>query len=236
MLTALLLVALAQDPAGEAAPPPAETPTEPAAAAPTTDTPAPPSGEQPPAPAAPARNKQADEVLRAMKKLQDMPPDARLQAIEDLQKQFGGADVNPVLPPRGWAIDKFMDLTPVDQARVVARRYLEDLIAGDGRALVTASGLPFYFEERRIDRLDELRSEWTRVLRSRRADLLTLYSLEILTPADMEKKYGKSPQRLSGWNLRAPNTFVAVANLSGHATVLLLRQAGMTWQVLGFHD
>jgi hypothetical protein len=129
-----------------------------------------------------------------------------------------------------------MDLAPVDQARVVARQFLEDLIAGDSRALVTASGLPFYLEDRRVDRLDELRSEWTRALRSRRADLLTLYSLEILTPADMEKKYGKAPARLAQWNLRAPNTLIAVGNLSGHATVLLLRQVGMTWQVLGFHD
>jgi hypothetical protein len=220
MLTLVLVAVLSQAPEGEAAPPaePA-APTEPAAVA----------------PAAPVRNKAADEVARSLKKIQ-LPPEARKQALDDLQIQFGQTDVNPVLPPRGWAVEKFMELTPADQARVVARRWLEDLIAGDGRALVASAGLPFFMEDRRIERVDELRNEWSRALRSRRTDLLTLYSLEVLTPADMEKKYGRAPQRLSRWDTRGPNTFFVVANLSGHATVLLLRQAGITWQVLGFHD
>ncbi|GMU59649.1 MAG: hypothetical protein AMXMBFR34_14120 [Myxococcaceae bacterium] len=230
MLTALLLVALAQDPAGEA-PPPAEPP----AAAPTTETP-PAPGTEPVAPVAPVRNKAADDVQKAAKKTQELPVDARLQALEELQKQYGGVDINPVLPPRGWAMDKFMELSPPDQARVVARRFLEDLIAGDGRGLASASGLPFFFDDRRIEKLDELRNEWARVLRSRRTDLLTLYSVEILTAADMEKKYGRAPQRLGAWPTRGSNTFLAVANVSGHATVLLLRQSGITWQVLGIHD
>jgi hypothetical protein len=52
----------------------------------------------------------------------------------------------------------------------------------------------------------------------------------------MEKKYGKPPARLSSWAWRQPNTFVAVGNLSGHATILLLHQVGAAWQVIGFHD
>jgi hypothetical protein len=224
MLTLVLVAALSQAPEGEGAPAPAEPP----AAAPTE-----PSA---PAPAGPVRNKAADDVLRAAKKLQELPPEARKQALDELQAQYGQADVNPVLPPRGWAVEKFMELTPADQARVVARRWLEDLISGDGRALVAASGLPFFMEDRRVERVDELRNEWSRALRSRRTDLLTLYSLEVLTPADMEKKYGRAPQRLSRWDTRGPNCFFVVANLSGHATVLLLRQSGIAWQVLGFHD
>ncbi|MEW6434182.1 MAG: hypothetical protein AB1730_21995 [Myxococcota bacterium] len=230
MLTVILLLALSQGPEASDQAPPEEAPAG-------AEAPAPPAGDAPaPAPAAPVRNRVADEVQRAAKKAQELPPEARPAALEELQKQFGGLDINPVLPPKGWDMGRFMELTPQDQARVVARRFFEDLIAGDGRAMVAASGLPFALEDRRIERIDELRSEWARILRSRRADLLTLYSMEILTPAEMEKKYGRPPQRLSRWDTRGPNTFLAVGNLSGHAAVLLLRQVGITWQVLGFHD
>jgi hypothetical protein len=228
MLTLLALLALSQGPeATDQAPPAQEAP---AANAPAS------AADAAPTPASPVRNRVADEVLKAAKKIQELPPEERLGALEELQKRYGGTDINPVLPPVGWDMGRYLDLPPRDQARVVARRFFEDLIAGDGRGLVAASGLPFAMEDRRIERIDELRSEWARVLRSRRADLLTLYSVEILTPAEMEKKYGRPPQRLARWDLRGANTYLAVGNLSGHARVLLLRQVGLTWQVLGFHD
>lgn len=230
MLTLIALLALSQGPEATDQAPPAEE-------APAAEAPAPAGDAAPaPAPAVPVRNRLADEVVRAAKKAQELPPDARPEALDELQKQFGSVDVNPVLPPKGWDMGRFMELAPQAQARVVARRFFEDLIAGDGRGMVAASGLPFAMEDRRIERIDELRGEWARILRSRRADLLALYSMEILTPAEMEKKYGRPPQRLSRWDLRGANTFLAVGNLSGHATVLLLRQVGITWQVLGFHD
>lgn len=233
MLTLIALLALSQGPEANDQAPAADEPAPAAAAA---EAAPPPSADAAPAPVAPVRNRAADDVLRAAKKLQDLPPEARGEAILELQKQYGGQEINPVLPPAGWDTEKFMELSSQDQARVVARRFFEDLIAGDGRGLVAASGLPFALEDRRIDRVDELRGEWARILRSRRADLLTLYSMDLLTPAEMEKKYGRAPQRLSRWDLRGANTYLAVGNLSGHATVLLLRQVGVTWQVLGFHD
>lgn len=228
MLTITLLLALAQADVPEAAP--AEAPP------PAAEAPAPTGDGTAPAPAAPTRNKAADEVVRAVKKALELPPEQRLDALHAIQKQYGVAEANPLAPPVGWDMERFMALPPQDQARVVARRFFEDLVAGDGRALVAASGLPFYLEDRRIDRADELRSEWARILRSRRADLLSLYGVEILSATDMEKRYGRMPQRLSAWGTRGANTFFAVGNLSGHATVILLRQVGVAWQVLGFHD
>jgi len=97
-------------------------------------------------------------------------------------------------------------------------------------------GLPFMLEDRRIDRADELRSEWVKNLRAKRTDLLVLYDVELLTPPEMEKKYGAPPRRLSGWSWRSANTSLAVGNLSGHAMVLLLRPVGAAWQIVGFHD
>jgi hypothetical protein len=141
-----------------------------------------------------------------------------------------------VLPGIDVNLDKYLALSPAQQAQVVARGFFSDLIAGDPGRLVARAGYPFFLEGRRIDRAEELRTQWGVSLRSRRADLLKLYDVEVFLPAEMEKKYGKPPARLSSWNWKGPNTYVAVGNLSGRAAIVLLRQAGAAWQVVGFHD
>ncbi len=190
----------------------------------------------PAAPSGPARPKGADEVNRLLAKLPTMKPEERNAALEALARQYGQVESNPVLPGSDIDLDKYLGLKPAEQVEVVARGFFLDLIAADTGKLVARSGFPFFMEARRIDRPEDLRTQWGKSLRSRRADLLKLYSLEVLLPADMEKKYGKPPTRLSSWNWRSPNTYVAVGNLSGHATVLVLHQAGAAWQVVGFHD
>lgn len=219
-----LCLALSQEP--EAAPPAAVAP----AAA---------EGEPAPAPVAPSgssRPRGADEVQRLLQKLPSMKPEERAAALEAASKQFGQVESNPVLPGSEVDLDRYLGLEPAQQVQVVARGFFTDLIGGETARLVARAGYPFFMEARRVDRPEELRTQWGKSLRSRRADLLKLYSVEVFLPADMEKKYGKPPQRLSAWNWRSPNTYVAVGNLSGHATVLLLHQAGAAWQVIGFHD
>ncbi|PZR10762.1 MAG: hypothetical protein DI536_18980 [Archangium gephyra] len=180
--------------------------------------------------------KGADEVTNTVKKLSSMKPEERQATLIQLQKQFGGVDSNPVLPTLDIDLGEYLQLPVQDQALVVARSYFNDIVAGDAARMLARSGFPFFMESRRVDRPEELLSQWSKSLRSRRTDLLKLYSVEVMTPAEMEKKFGKAPARLSAWNLKAPNTYVAVGNLSGHATILLLRQAGVAWQVVGFHD
>ncbi len=216
-----LCLALSQEP--ETAPPAAApiTAADPAA---------------PPPPTGPPRPKGADDVMRVLQKLPSMKPEDRLAAVEALQKQYGQVDSNPVLPGNDIDLDKYLELEPAQQAAVVARGFFTDLIAGDTNRLVQRAGYPFFMEARRLDRPEDLRTQWGKSLRSRRADLLKLYSVEVLLPADMEKKFGKPPQRLGAWNWRSPNTYLAIGNLSGHPTILLLRQAGAAWQVVGFHD
>ncbi len=218
-----LCLALSQEPE---APPPEADPAAPAAEAVTAPT----------APSGPARPKGADEVSRVMAKLPSMKPDERAAAIEAMVKQYGQAESNPVLPSGDIDLDSYLGLAPAEQAQVVARGFFTDLIAAETGRLVARAGYPFFMEARRVDRPEELRTQWGKSLRSRRADLLKLYSVDVFLLADMEKKYGKAPARLSAWSWRAPNTYVAVGNLSGHATVLLLHQAGAAWQVIGFHD
>lgn len=222
---AVLALVLSQSPDEEAAPAPAEPP--PAA-------PAPKEAQGTPAP--PPKPKSADEVQRIISKLPSMSDEQRAQALEALARQFGSVDNNPVLPSGDTNLERYLALQPAEQGLISAREFLEDLIAGDAARLMAHAGLPFFLEGRRVDRAEELRTEWSKALRSRRTDLLTLYGIEVLTPAEMEKKYGRPPQRLNAWPWRAPNTLLAVANLSGHATILLLRQVGAAWQVVGFHD
>lgn len=190
----------------------------------------------PAGPSAPARPKGADEVKRLIEKLPTMKPEERAAALEAIMKQYGIAESSPVLPGSDIDLDKYLGLPPAEQAQVVARGFFTDLIAADTGKLVARSGYPFFMEARRVDRPEDLRTQWGKSLRSRRVDLLKLYSVEVFLPVEMEKKYGKPPARLSAWNWRSPNTYVAVGNLSGHAAVLLLHQAGAAWQVVGFHD
>lgn len=228
--TFALCLALAQDPAEPAAAPEAPAATAPAPTEGGGETTA------PAAAAGPARPKGTDEVIRTLQKIKTMTPEERVKALQDLQKAFGGVETNPVLPTDDIDLEKYISLPIEQQIEVVARGFFTDLVAGDTNRLMLRAGYPFFAEARRFDRPEELRAHLGKALRSRRADLLKLYSIEVLTAADMEKKYGKPPARLNGWNLRASNTYLAVGNLSGHATVLLLRQAGAAWQVVGFHD
>jgi hypothetical protein len=196
------------------------------------------TGEAAAAPAAPSlgRPKGAEEVSRLVARLSAMKPEERAATLEQLARQFGTMDTNPVLPTSDIDLEKYLGLDPAKQVEVVARGFFLDLVGGDAARLVARAGYPFYLEGKRIDRAEELKTQWGLSLRSRRADLLKLYGVEVLLPAEMEKKHGKPPQRLSGWSWRGPNTYVAVGNLSGHPAVLLLRQAGAAWQVVGFHD
>ena len=235
-LALLLTAVLAQAPE----PPQPESPAAPVEARP--DAPAvPPPGAQPALQAEPAapqapRIKGADEVNRQIKRLKELSPGERLKLIEHLHKEFGLNEVNPVLPPSDLDLDHYADLPSIDQAKVTARHFFTALIAADSPGMLAHCGLPFMMEDRRIERGEELRGDWTKSLRAKRTDLLVLYDVEILTPAEMEKKYGPPPRRLSSWSWRGANTYLAVGNLSGRAMVLLLRPAGAAWQVVAFHD
>ncbi|MFZ5468456.1 MAG: hypothetical protein ACOZIN_03370 [Myxococcota bacterium] len=133
--------------------------------------------------------------------------------------------------------------SPVSQAEqaeavaLLARLYFERLLQADAHALVELSHFPFHLEDRAVSSPDELLQEWLKHLRSRRTDLLTLYGVEVLTPQEMEKKYGKPPSRLSALPWRGANTFLAVANISSHAAIAVVKNVGGgQWKVIAFHD
>lgn len=117
-----------------------------------------------------------------------------------------------------------------------ARTYFADLIAQRIPEVVEQSEIPFYLEGRKVGSRDELASKWAHDLADKRLDLLTLYGIEILTPAEMLKRYGNPPSRLSALPWRRPRTYLAVANISGRATIAVFHRSAAGWRVAGFTD
>ncbi|NOK10129.1 hypothetical protein HNS30_13920 [Corallococcus exercitus] len=133
------------------------------------------------------------------------------------------------------------DLTPEGLARSVIRneaRFLfQSLLTGDVRNASAELAYPFQLEDKRFNTPDELVQVWVKQLRARRTDLVTLYDIEVLPIAEMEKKYGKPPARL-GLDPRAlKDTWAAVGNLSGHAAIFLFRGSpDLSWHAFAYTD
>jgi len=109
------------------------------------------------------------------------------------------------------------------QIKSEARYIFGHLISGDARSAVSELTFPFQLEDKRYGTPEELVAAWVKQLRQKRTDLVTLYDIEVLPLAEMEKKYGKAPARLGLGSLKEPDIYAAVANLSGRAAVLLFR-------------
>ncbi len=205
-------------------------------------------GEAAPAPAPThaddaVRTPNADQLQKQIEKMRTMSPEDAAKAAADLSNKLPKgidslmkapqlAGPNPVIPD----VRDYAALPETEQVKYSAREFFTQLIAGDARGITNNCGLPFQLEERRLQTPEELFQEWLRNLRAKRTDLLTLYDIEVLAPADMEKKYGKPPQRLSQLPWRGQKTYVAVANLSGHAAIAVFRQTGLSWVVVGYAD
>jgi len=247
MVTALVLAAaLAQGepPNGEAPPPkPLVEDTAPPAskAAPDPLYMRPNDGTNPNTPQ--AVHKQAatiEEVNRQLERIKRLQPADLSQQVDQFRKLGQQVPSNPVPsqppePPQPYGLL----LSDPDQVKALAHNFFNDVIAGDARSIVLHSGYPFYLEDRRLELPDELHDEWLKNLRSKRTDLHTLYDIEVLTPQEMEKKYGKPPARLKNlpWNT-GTRTFIAVGNLSGHACIAVYREAALPhhWQIVGYTD
>ena len=184
----------------------------------------------------PMRRGPPDELNRLLGKLKDSSAEQRQALLDEIQKKYGLGTPTPMVPGSDIDVGKYRDLSDAEQAKVSARDFLGELFAGNASGAAAHCGVPFMMEEHRYDKPEEVRAEWARHLRSKRTDLLSLYDVEVLTPTEMEKKYGRPPQRLSSWNWRGAGVLVVVANVSGRASVLLMRQFGAVWQVVGYHD
>lgn len=219
--------------------------------APAAEAPAPAPAAAAPAPANPAQggvrpgtmNSKAvspQEVSRQLERIKKMSPEESAEAARKLADEFGGmAGVKrPVEEPDTNLLNTegFAALPEVDQVRIMSRLFAAHIVSGDARNLVLLSSFPFQLEDRNLATPEELHTEWLKNLRNKRTDVLTLYGVEVLTPAEMEKKYGRPPPRLARLPLNQPRTFVAVNNLSGHAAIVVWRLINSEWHAVAYTD
>jgi hypothetical protein len=123
-----------------------------------------------------------------------------------------------------------------EHIRKAAHHLVDSLLSGDVRGAVGYLAFPFQLEERRFDAPEPLVAAWVKELRNKRTDLVTLYDIEVLPYTELERKYGKPPARLGTLLPRGTEVYAAVANLSGHAAVILYRQTEDGWKAFAYTD
>lgn len=128
------------------------------------------------------------------------------------------------------------DNSTAGQVRLAASNLFKHLLNGDVRGGAEDFVFPFQLEDKKFDTPEALVTAWIKQLRNKRVDLITLYDIEVLPYAEMEKKYGKPPARLGALVPRGAEVYVAVANLSGHAACVLYRQVGGDWRPFAYTD
>ncbi len=230
LLLSLAAPALAQEaqeapaaaPAAEPAPAPAPTPAAEQAS---------PAGEPAPAAEKPVRRRRArQEAAEAPAPAAQAPAPQAPAPAPTAQAPAAPAPVpaDPASAPEPGSIQEGL--------RDEARYLLSYLLTGDVRSTVPMLAFPFQLEERSFDAPETLVVTWVKELRNKRTDLVTLYDIEVLPYAEMEKKYGKPPARLGAIVPRGTEVYAAVANLSGRAAVILYRQAGDGWRAFAYTD
>jgi hypothetical protein len=180
------------------------------------------------------------EVSRQLERIKKMSPEESAEAARKMADEFGpmAGEHRPLESPDVDLIDSkgFSALPDVEQVRIMARLFASHIVSGDARNLVLLSSFPFQLEDRNLATPEELHTEWLKNLRNKRTDVLTLYGVDVLTPAEMEKKYGRPPPRLSRLPLHQPRTFVTVNNLSGHAAIVVWRMIQSQWHAVAYTD
>jgi hypothetical protein len=140
----------------------------------------------------------------------------------------------PASPPRS-------EPSPLPDERLAelrdeARYLVSYLLTGDVRSTLPMLSFPFQLEDRKYDTPEALIATWVKQLRQKRTDLVTLYGIELLPYAELEKKYGKAPARLGDIVPRRVEVHAAVVNLSGRAAILLYRQTPEGWRAFAYTD
>ncbi|MCP3144480.1 hypothetical protein [Pyxidicoccus xibeiensis] len=236
LIFSLASPALAQAPATpEAAAPTTQeaAPTTPEAAAPTpapsepTPPPAPSPAPESPAPAAPKppparRSRQPATPAPAPATPAPTAPATPAPAAP-APPTTGQPDIVRPPPPRDETAPMTAEERTKEDIREAARYLFQTLLTGDVRSTANELFYPFQLEDKRYATPEELVVAWVKQLRLKRTDLITLYDVEVMTLAELEKKYGKAPARL-GLDLRnMTDLWAAVGNLSGRPGIFLFR-------------
>jgi hypothetical protein len=165
------------------------------------------------------------------------------QTLPDPSAAPPGPAPPDVLTPeqRQELVNRYQDGGPGQTERRAAldtaRGFFQAVADHQLRRVLSLMTGPFYIEGQYFNSAEAAQDAWTRILQARADVEFRLEGLELLTPAEMETRYGKPPQRLASLPWKGPHTYIAVANLSGHPAVLVLRApTSGAAQLLAFTD
>ncbi len=230
VLCALLAVVATQSPPPAGAP---AVPAEAPAAAPAREPePADAAGEQP-APSPPEASAPVEPVERPAP-TRPRPARPIPAAVPDGPKApvSGGAGAGPT--PAAAAEGRAASVVPERvQVAAAARRFLELLLAGRAVELAAACSPTFSFDGRTSGGAEGVRTRWVEVLAARGGEHAVLLDLAVAPAAEAQAQLGKPPKRIA--SLLAPGSWVAVANLSGRALVIVFARHAGSWLATGIH-
>jgi hypothetical protein len=122
------------------------------------------------------------------------------------------------------------------QVQKLGKAFFDALLAGNARAAAELSTVPFVLEDKTLRTLRDLEDEWDKQLRVRRTDLLTVDSVEVMTPVEAEKKFGQPPKRLTQLPWKNAGSFVVVGRLSGRPAVAIFKESAGSFKAIGYTD
>ncbi len=130
-------------------------------------------------------------------------------------------------PPAGAA-------QPVADVADATARFARAMLAHDVDGLVALTPAPFSFDGTSAKSVAEVREHWASLLDRHPLTGVRLYGIEVLPFAGMVQRYGPPPARLANLPLR--QAMVGIANLGGHATLVLWRKRARGWQAFAVSD
>jgi len=116
----------------------------------------------------------------------------------------------------------------------VARALVVALLARDLDALCQITPAPFSFDGTEARTREEVRRAWNRVLQRHALAGRKLEGIEVIAYEELVKRLGDPPERLRGLSL--PGSEVAIANLGGRPTLILMKKRGATYVPFALTD
>jgi hypothetical protein len=123
---------------------------------------------------------------------------------------------------------------PEDDLVLAAERFYDAVLAKDVDGVAAYCKPPFFFQGKLSGTEAEIHKKWESALQTEPLEHVKLVGVEYLSFDEMVAKYGKPPEKLSGWPMKGGT--ISVGNLSGHPAIVLWRKTPQGWQAAGFHD
>jgi len=127
------------------------------------------------------------------------------------------------------------DQSTPDRVRVAAaaRRFAEALLSRKATEVAALCASSFSFDGRLASGAEQVRARWEEVLAARDGVPEALLDLAVMPVPEAQARLGKPPKRLAP--LLTPSAWVAVADLSGRALVIVFARQGSGFVATAIH-